>query len=90
MSERLWYVGDGKVSVTCDNIGSYTIEDGASRVVALVKCNRLDPEDNARGLRIAELIAWALNNPEGPVCPDCERMGNKTLIVCAKHCGEYL
>ncbi len=55
--------------ITCNNKGSYAIcaagRDGLrtiyGRPVVLIRCDREDPEDNQRGLALAQIVCDRLN-----------------------------
>ncbi len=55
--------------ITCVNKGSYAICAGGrqglrtiyGKPVVLIRCDREDPEDNARGLALAQIVCDRLN-----------------------------
>lgn len=59
---KKFVVGSGEVWVDCRNNKSFRIVDKATKqTVVLVPCDRTNVEDNARGLRIAQVVESALN-----------------------------
>ena len=69
VSDKPYELGSEPVEILCDNAGSFQISGKKTKSsIALIKCDRKDPADNERGLRIALAISDALNAavPCGP------------------------
>lgn len=59
------------------------VEKFVTELLAIICLDRTDLRDD-------ELAAvQALVGRTIPCCPDCERLGNSTMVVCAKH-EEYV